>query len=103
MKKVDIGFCEALLAGDGDNLPVGLLHIDEDLRILLVITGFGELFGEGCHLVGIQDFTACEQRLFHRHRTQPQVMHVGMKGLVDIRANGVHRAGNIRHAQLHQV
>ena len=102
VEKVRIGFREAFLSGDGDNLPVGLLHVQDDLRLLQVILGLRQVLPPGGHLVGIQDLSPHEHGLLHRHGPHPDVVQVGMERLVDVRADSVHRFGNIRKLKLYK-
>ena len=102
VEKVRIGFREAFLAGDGDDLPVGLFHVQDHLRLFHVILGLRQVLPQCGHLVGIQDLSTHEHGLLHRHGPHPDVVQVGMERLVDVRTDGVHRLRDIRELQLNQ-
>ena len=100
VQEVGVGLGETLFPGDGDDLPVGLVHIQHDLRLFEVVTGLRQILRQGSHLIGIHDLTTHEHRLLDTHHPQPDIVEVRMQGLVDVRADGVHRLGDIRELQL---
>ena len=102
VQEVGVGLGKTLFPGDGHDLPVGLVHIQHDLRLFEVVTGLRQILCQGSHLVGIHDLTAGKHRLLDAHHPQPDVVQVRMQGLVDVRADGVHRFGDIRELKLHQ-
>ena len=95
MQEVGIGLGQALFGGDGDNLPVGLVHIHQHVGVGGVVLGAGQVFGQGGHLVGIDDLAAGKQGLFHRHGRRPDIVQVGMQGVVNLGANRVHGIGDV--------
>ena len=97
LQEVAVTLGQFLFVGDGDNLPVGLVYIQYHVGIFHVVLALGEVFCQGGHLVGIDNLTTHEHRLLHGDGPSPDVVEVGMKGLVDVGSDGIHGVGDVGH------
>ena len=98
MDQVRIGLRQALFACDGNDLPVGLVHVRDDIGVGHVVFRCGQVGGIGGHLVGIDDFTAHEDRLLDGDGPAEEIVDVRMERGVDFLADGVDRSGDFRQA-----
>ncbi len=102
-EQIGVGVRQFLLGGDGDNLPVGLVHIHDHVGISLVVPGRLQLLGQPGHLVGIHDLAAHEHGLLQGDRGGKEVVAVQMQGVVHFGPDGVDRARDVRCLELLQV
>ena len=94
-QEVKITLGQFLLVGNGDDLPISLIHVQHHVGVLHVVFAPGQIFGQGGHLVGINYLSAYEHRLLHAHGTYPDIVEVRVQGFVNIGPDGVHRFGDI--------
>ena len=63
MEQPCIRLGQLFLGGDADYLPVGLVHVNDDIGVLLVVAAARQLFCQRSHLVRIDDLSAHEHGL----------------------------------------
>ena len=103
VEQFGIGVREPLLGGNGDDLPVGLVHIHDHVGVGLVVAGRLQLLGQACHLVGINDLAPHEHGLLQRDGRGEQVAVVQVKGVVHLGTDRIDRTGDIRRRELLQI
>ena len=95
-EKVRIVLCKILLCRDGDNLPVGLFDVGENLRMFSVILRLHQFLGILCHLVGSHNLAAHKHRLLDRNHRAAQIVHIKRKRVGDMLSYRVDRGRDVR-------